>query len=135
MKNIGNKWFTLVELLITIVILTILWTIAMITYMWYSRVARDTTRTWNLEQISSQLDLNKAREWYFPIPENYSNISYEWDIIWRQGSLWKNVRDQIEFFVDELEFKYEHPIDYDYSVSIDWRKYQVGTIYEDRENF
>jgi len=51
--NLQKRAFTLVELIVTITILAILWTIGFISLQWYSQDARDATRLsdiWNIKK-------------------------------------------------------------------------------------
>ena len=47
----ANKGFTLVELIVVITILAILWTIAFISFAWYSKNSRDSVRIADMNNI------------------------------------------------------------------------------------
>ena len=55
MQISGNKGFTLVELIVVIIILAILWTIAFLSFQWYSSNARDSSKTTDLSSIKTSL--------------------------------------------------------------------------------
>ena len=90
--NTGTKsWFTLVELIVVITILAILWTIAFISLQWYSSQARDSKRIADIQNIKTSLELFSINTWKYPIPDNKQEVSYSWEILWYQWTVWDNV--------------------------------------------
>ena len=83
MKN-QKKAFTLVELIVVITILAILWTIAFLSLQWYSRDARNSKRTAELEMIEKSLALFYTNKWFYPDSNNPTNITYSWTTAWSQ---------------------------------------------------
>ena len=57
MKGIKKRWFTLVELIVVITILSILWTISFMTFSWYSADARNVKRNSDLNYIKTKIEL------------------------------------------------------------------------------
>ena len=78
------KAFTLVELIVTITILSILSTIAFISMQSYSESARDPVRLTDISNINSWLELFNIDSWKYPRPTLWINITYTWSIAWVQ---------------------------------------------------
>jgi len=121
--------FTLVELIVVITILAILWTIAFISLQWYSRDARDSTRTADLWNMKTSLELYSLKTWKYPKPDNFSTVTSSWDIVWYQWVVW----DQVTTNLKSLN---EKPLDpllntpYIYSTTSSYKEYQVLAMYE-----
>lgn len=93
-QNTKNKkicWFTLVELIIVITILSILATIAFFYFSWYVSKARDSKRVTDLKNIQTAIDLKLVTTWKTPTPDKFVNIKSENDLIWYQWEIWENV--------------------------------------------
>jgi prepilin-type N-terminal cleavage/methylation domain-containing protein len=93
----GGFWakaFTLVELIVVITILAILWTIAFLSFQWYSSNARDSTRWSDLSSIVSSLEMFYTKSWFYPSTNNGVNITYSWSLAWEQGTFWDNQTKQ-----------------------------------------
>ncbi len=123
--------FTLVELIVVITILAILWTIAFISLQWYSKDARDATRTADLNNIKTSIEIYSLQTWKDPIPDNYSTITYSgWtEKVWYQWVVW----DQV---TTNLKSLHEKPLDpltnepYVYSTTNSYNEYEVLALYE-----
>ena len=77
--------FTLVELIVVITILAILWTIAFMSFQWYSRDARDWTRVSDMWNMMTSLELFQIAGWTYPEPTWWVLITYSWSIeVWTQ---------------------------------------------------
>lgn len=127
--NLEKKsWFTLVEIIVSITILIILWTIAFYSYESYSVWARDWTRITDMNNISKWLLLYQSKNSIFPIPEAYSTLTASWKEIRFQWIAWKSVLynawissiDQWNW-KDPLSWKY-------YTLIVDWGKRQYNLI-------
>lgn len=90
------KGFTLVELIVVISILAILSTIWFVNYSWYLSSTRDTNRISQLESIADWLQNYKITH-KLPIPDNKIDIKVEWQLIWYQWYVWKNVLETISY--------------------------------------
>ena len=90
-----KKGFTLLELIIVLTIVTILWTIEYFSYQWYSKSARDTTSISDVQNIWKFLDIFTLQTWKYPLPDNAEAVTYAWETIWYQWTLWDNVIDQL----------------------------------------
>jgi len=125
------KAFTLVELIVVITILAILWTIAFISLQWYSRDARDSTRTADLWNIKTSLELYTLQTWKYPSPDSFSTITYSWwtEKVWYQWVVWDGV-------TKNLKSLNEKPLDpltndpYVYSTTNSYKEYEVLALYE-----
>lgn len=62
----NKKGFTLVELIVVITILAILWTVAYLSFSWYSKDARDTTRASDIKLIENSIVLSLTKRWVVP---------------------------------------------------------------------
>ncbi len=89
--NIQKKAFTLVELIVSVMIMTILASIWFYSYVWYLSEARDAERKASVWEIKSALKLYKQKRWAYPIPWNYFNITSSWNIVALQWKLDENV--------------------------------------------
>lgn len=128
----NKKAFTLVELIITIIIISILGTIAFISLQWYSRQARDSIRITDVSTIKSWLDIYKVEAGKYPKPTNWINITFSWWSVWLQWSIWNSV-------VTNLSNINKTPIDplklneYTYSLLNNNKEYQIWIILEEWE--
>ena len=124
-----KTWFTLVELIVVISILAILWTIAFLSFSWYSSKSRDSVRISDIANISKWLELYNVVAWTYPLPDNSTTFTWStWSVI-KQWVLWDNVSRIIKLskaVVDPLTNS-----NYIYSVFNDWKYYQ---LYYEKEN-
>lgn len=84
----NKKWFTLVELIVTITILAILWTIAALSFNQYTSQARDTVRLSDLKTMESALEYYALENSSYPKPHNAKEITYSWAILWYEWTFW-----------------------------------------------
>lgn len=85
------QWFTLVELIVVITILTILATVAFISISWYTRYARDVVRVTDLNNMKSVLEYMNTESWYYPYPDESTDIVFWTAVVWKQWVFWPNV--------------------------------------------
>ena len=90
-----KKGFTLVELIVVITILAILWTIAFISLQWYAANARDSRRISDIWNIKKSLELFTLQTEKYPLPDNGETVTYSWEIVWIQWTLWDNAVEQL----------------------------------------
>ncbi len=129
MKKLHNKAFTLVELIVVITILAILWTIAFISFEWYSKNARDSVRVSDLNNIRKNLEIFITEKWFYPNPDNGINITYIWAIAWTQWTVWDNVITNLS----RINKKPTDPLtnnEYTYSITNAKIEYQLWAIDE-----
>jgi len=118
-----------VELIVVITILAILWTIAFISLQWYSRDARDSTRTADIWNMKTSLELFNVNAWKYPAPDSPSTISYSWDTVWYQWTFWNQVTTNLK----QLTEKPLDPLtqsEYTYSTTNSYKEYQILALYE-----
>ena len=121
-----NKWFTLVELIVVITILAILWTIAFISFSWYSSSARDGNRVSDLNNISKWLDTYSIKAWRFPNPSWLAlDVTYSWAMIFSVWKLWESVIQEI-WNINKKPIDPVSSEEYQYSIS----KNQYKNSYE-----
>ena len=126
----NRKGFTLVELIVVITILAILWTIAFISLQWYAANARDSRRISDMGNIKKSLELFTLQTEKYPLPDNGETVTYSWEIVWTQWTLWDNVVEQLS---RNLKKKPLDPIteeEYIYSTTENKWEYEVLAIYE-----
>ena len=129
MKFIKKNAFTLIELLISITILSILATVAFNSYTWYLSSSRDSVRTIDIKGLNKSLRIFPLYNWFYPVPSDWEIISYSNASVWTQWIIWQSVI----FLLDEVE---KIPLDpltwnkYSYSVTTSWKEYEIGAILE-----
>lgn len=127
MKN--KKAFTLIELIVTILILIILWTIAFFSFQWYSQASRNSVRIADLSNITNVLEIFNIESWKYPLPENGSLITFSWWTVWQQGTFWGSVFTN----VSKLNKIPTDPLfdrEYTYSVTTDRNQFLLWWIEE-----
>ena len=123
------KWFTLVELIVVITIVSILSTVWFVSYTDYLRGVRDGTR---IQQLSS---LHKALELYsvklkLPVQNDAVEIFYWTSLIWTQGDLNQSVLDSIRYsdgWVDPRSGEF-----FTYLISADRKNSQLLGFFEEK---
>ena len=125
-----KQWFTLVELIVVITILSILWLIAFISLQWYSKSARDSARISDMSRIKSSLELFMVEAGKYPEPTDAVAVTYSGTTeAWNQGAFGENTFRVVE----RLDKKPVDPTtdkEYTYSVTNSRKEYQLGWILE-----
>jgi len=88
----NKKWFSFVELIVSVTILAVISTIWFISYSWYLWDSRDSQRKSDLAQVWSALKVYKQKRWYYPMPWDHFEILYSWSGIVYQWKFNDNVR-------------------------------------------
>ena len=99
-----TKWFTLVELIVVITILSILWAIAYIALNWVSWEVQNTAKKKSLNEISKQLDIRSINHW-LPNPVDAEWNKTEHWVIWyltNKNSLWVQNLDSDENWISTV---------------------------------
>ena len=121
--------FTLIELIVVVVILSILWTIAFISIQEYSSDSRNSVRITDLWIIKQSLWLFEINWSKYPLPSNSTWVIYSWSLLWTQWFFWdtpfSNLANISRLPIDPL-----YEIEYNYSVLRNNRKFQLWTIIE-----
>jgi prepilin-type N-terminal cleavage/methylation domain-containing protein len=102
---INKKAFTLVELIVVITILAILATIWFVWYSQYIWNSRDSSRVQALKNISQALRLYETNQKDLPLPEGKVEIKSNWNLIWYQGVIWRNIIEQIWYSTEWIDPK------------------------------
>ncbi len=129
MKN-HQKAFTLTELIIAIVIVSILGTIAFISIKWYSKNARNSVRKEDIWKIKQSLEIYGIHTWFYPPPTDGVQVTYNWAEIWTQWVIWKRVIDVIDLLPKEI-FDPLTSLPYTYSRLNTKTEYELAAILED----
>lgn len=96
MQKHKNSAFTLVELIVVITILAILWTIWFLSLQWYSASSRDSVRINDISSIKTSLELFQINAWKYPLPTNWTWITYQWSEVWNQWTFWETTFNNIQ---------------------------------------
>ena len=127
-----QKAFTLVELIVTITILAILWTIAYISLQSFARDARDAARASDLSNMKKVLSLYITTNWTYPKPTDYEEITDDWNTIWYQWTFWDSVRQDLWDKANISETPYD-PLTYNqytYSITSWETEYNIAVVFE-----
>jgi Tfp pilus assembly protein PilE len=132
---IKNKYlgFTLVEIIISVFIIIILWTIWFLAFSNHLSTVRDASRHSVFSEIETVLQWYKLKKAIYPIPSNSVDIVLTWSVVWKQGTFWQSV-------IDELDWAYELNVDpltkneYTYSITANKKEYQLWWVIEDVNN-
>jgi len=128
----NKKWFTLVELIVVITILSVLATIWFVSYTWYGVSARDSVRLADTQNIQKSLWIYKIKEGRYPTPEDKVDVTSSWVTLNYQWYAWEKVLWLIwvhGWWVDPLTEDY-----YTYATNAARVKYQLLSYFEKQEN-
>ncbi len=126
-KASKSSAFTLVEMIVSISILTILATIWFYTFTDNIPASRDVQRLSDIAKVETALQLYKQNRWAYPAPWNTFNITNNWQTVARQWYLNTNVR------LSTLESLPSDPyakVPYVFSVNSSRSEYQLGASLE-----
>ncbi len=129
--TVSSTWFTLVELIVTIVILWILASISWITLMSYFSSARDVVRSSDINSISKALVLYQTKVGDFPEPTDAKSVTYWSGEIWKQWTIGATVLHALTMNRIPLDPKFD--AEYSYSVTQDKKSYQIAGVAETDE--
>jgi prepilin-type N-terminal cleavage/methylation domain-containing protein len=125
-----SKGFTIVELIISITLLVILWTVSVMSYTSYLAWVRDTKRISDLESLNKALTIYRTK-YKLPNPEDFVNIIWDlWSVISSQWYLWKSAMMKVWFtdgWIDPLDKKY-----YTYYRTSNARYFQLMALLENK---
>lgn len=93
---INNKWFTVVELVVAVMIIAILWTVGFIQFSSFIASSRDTNRISQVAELYDGFVWMKMR-WTLPMPSGYIEIK-KWDkLVSYQWHVWERLLDSMEY--------------------------------------
>jgi len=93
MKVLNKKAITIVELIVVVTILAILGTISMLAFQGYAMNARDSVRSYDLNNIKSAIEYVKVEQWTYITPDNPEQITYSWSVLVRtQWVFWTGAK-------------------------------------------
>ncbi len=98
----ANYAFTLIELIVSITIIAILWTIAFISLQWYSKSSRDSVRISDVSKIKTSLELFLMDSNRYPLPDDNQSVVYDTDTLRYQWFFWTNVVSQLSRNLSEV---------------------------------
>ena len=127
------KAFTLLELLVTITILAILFTVAFMSVTGFLKKSRDVSRFENLNRMNFWIELFVLEKGFYPEPDNAADITYSWSmLLWSQWTFW----DDVTRLIWKLSNK---PVDlvsnndFAYSLANDKKQYELWSVLESSE--
>ena len=125
-----KRAFTLVELIVTITILSILWVIVFISFQWYGSYSRDSSRITDISQIKTSLWLYIVQKWDYPKPTNWVNIFFSWSIlVWTQWNFWNTIFNNLSN-LSKLPIDPLTKSEYTYSINQNNNEYEISSITE-----
>jgi type II secretory pathway pseudopilin PulG len=130
MNFYNKKWFTIIELLVVITVLSILGAIWFTSYISYISSSRDSSRLSQIIMINKGFQL--YTKWLLPLPDNKATIYANWSIIWYQWYVWENIL--LELWVNEW---WRDPLDnsyYTYLIDTKQKNIQLLTFLEDEND-
>lgn len=132
MKNNLHKAFTLVELIVVITILSVLSAIAFISFQGYASSSRDSVRLSEIKNISKAFEITRTRWDVFPMPDNYTKITYSGSTLQYQGQLTDSVLNKLGIFDWWEDPKSNLP--YTVSINEQKNKFQILGFFENTES-
>lgn len=123
----NRQAITLVEMIVVVSILSILWTVWLISYSSNLPKIRDAARIASLTQIKTGLDAYKVK-WPLPIPDHSIEIRWSGSVIWYQGEIGENTLKTIGY--NKAWFDPDTELFYDYYVSKNGKFFQLMSFLE-----
>lgn len=121
--------FTLVELIVVITILAVLWTIAFVSFGWYSQSARDSVRLTDLKNMQKVLSYYKLENGLYPTPDNGVSITFSGSEVWNQGVFSESVVQKIRR-ISQVPLDPLTKTPYTYSITNKKVEFQLWAIFE-----
>ena len=124
--------FTLLELIVVITILSILGSIAFFSVNWFIKKARDISRLENLNIIDFWIELFVTEKWYYPEPDNASEIVFSGWLLWSQGTFWDSTRTKV-WKINTKPVDLVSLNEFTYSLANDKKQYELWAVFEANE--
>lgn len=118
----SKKWFTLIELIVVVTILAILWTVAFVSFQWYTSDSRDSVRLADTSTIRKGMEVDKISTWEYPSPTNPTAFTDWSSTLWNAGTFGK-------YTISSLKTLRKAPLDpetkaeYEYSLASNGKEY------------
>jgi prepilin-type N-terminal cleavage/methylation domain-containing protein len=125
----NKKAFTLVELIVTITILAILWTIGFISLQWYGKLARDSTRVSDINIMEKILSLYKLAHSQYPTPVSPTIVTFSGSTAWTQWVFWQTSYTR-NSMMSNVPLDPVMALEYPYSVTADGQEYELAVVLE-----
>jgi len=129
MRQIYKKAYTLVEIVIVVSILSLLSTIWYVSYSKFIVDSKDVIRVTDVTNMNQVLEISFIQNAWLPIPDEWTQIMHEWELVWTQGVFWTGSRifvrnlDEIPRDPDSWDF-------YSYSLLRNKKEYEIVTVFE-----
>ena len=128
-KNIKQKAFTLVELIVVITILAVLATVAFVSFQWYGQSSRDSVRLADLRSMEKVNDLYRLTHSKYPTPNDSIWITYSWSTAWIQWVFWTNSYSS-NTSLSNVPTDPLTGLPYSYSITNTKQEYQIAVVLE-----
>jgi prepilin-type N-terminal cleavage/methylation domain-containing protein len=125
----NKKAFTLVELIVTITIVSVLATIAFVSFQWYRVSARDSVRLSDMWVLNNTLNYYHANNLYLPDPSELYDVTYSWTIVWSQWIFWQSMLESVQN-MNQIPTDPLTGLPYTYSVLNNKQEFQIAWILE-----
>lgn len=126
-----NRWFTLVELVMVLVLLWIISTISIITFNNFSSNNNDSVRLSDISEIKSAFKLFHQHRWIYPTPANSFEITNNWTWYVIQGKLTEDVSVST---LDNISTDPKTLNPYVFSILKTKQAYQISTTLENEND-
>lgn len=126
----NNKWFNLIELIISISIITILAVIWYMSLLSNLIIVRDSTRIVDLENIKSGLNSYILKSWFYPNPSDLTDIFYSGWLVWSQWVFDNNIWNIIWY--SENRYDPLTKTNYTYSVKKSKTEFSLAWVLENK---
>lgn len=127
--NLNKLAFTFLELVVTITVLLILWTMWIVSYMDFLPTSRDTTRISHLAELEKTFNDYK-KIWKYPMPDKKISIMVDNELAWYQWYLSEDILKIVWYSWVDWWFDSKDLVYYSYYVSRDFRKFQIMAYLE-----
>ncbi len=129
MKKTKNA-ITLVEIIIVWTIISIISVVWLLYYNSYLVTVRDSSRLVELWNIETALWTYVLKNWFYPDPSNWVQVTYSWAEVWTQWTIWESVTNIISYSKDVHDPLTNN--EYTYSVKNSRKEYSLAWVLEER---
>ena len=129
-----TSWFTLIELVVTMTLVAILWTIAAVYVFDSFWKSRDSARITSIGQIVQNMDLFKIDTGKYPEPDTPTIVTFSWAELWKQWEFWSSVSQKLWVYGSDYPKDPLYENNYTYSVTNNYTEYQIWAIIEDTQS-